>query len=288
MDHNAKVCAVTGASGYLGSKVVQYFREKGWKVLEVGSRGEVRFRLGDELDERVWRDRGVQALVHCAYDFSPRDSKQIRAVNVEGTKKLFNSALAGGVRRIIFVSSMAAYEGCRSHYGQAKLEIEAECARIGAAVVRPGLIYGEVPGGMVGMLNRLMDRSVVLPLIGSGREVLYLSHETDICSLLERLASATNVSSQPITAAHGRGMEFRSILQELASRKGKKVAFFPIPATFVWAGLKMAEILKLPIQMRSDSVVSLRNQNPKPSFQELQEIGMPFRDFMAPQLLGES
>ena len=79
----------------------------------------------------------MSALVHCAYDFKPLRWDEIRAVNVEGARKLFPAARAAGVEKIICISSISAYDGCRSLYGKAKLEIEKIALDNGALVIRP-------------------------------------------------------------------------------------------------------------------------------------------------------
>jgi len=89
------------------------------------------------------------------------------------------------VDKIIFLSSISAFEGCRSLYGKAKLEIEKVAADLGATIIRPGLVYGsERPGGMYGSLQRVVARFPIMPLIGSGKHLQYLVHEDDLCELL--------------------------------------------------------------------------------------------------------
>ncbi len=122
-----KICAITGSNGYVGGCVKNHFTAHGWDVLELtrqpkpGARAE-KFQLGAEISPAVFA--GVTALVHCAYDFLPLRWDGLRAVNVTGTEKLFRAARAAGVGKIICISSISAYDGCRSLYGQAKLEIE--------------------------------------------------------------------------------------------------------------------------------------------------------------------
>jgi len=77
-------------------------------------------------------------------------------------------------------------EGLPAFGGQAKLMIEEEALRLGAIVVRPGLIHGNEPGAMVGALTKAVKSLRVVPLIGSGKQVLYLVHEDDLAALLLR------------------------------------------------------------------------------------------------------
>src|SRR5205823_7054286 len=108
----------------------------------------------------------VDVLVHAAYDLSLTRRVDVWRVNVEGTRRLLDAAVGAGVTRIIVVSTMSAYDGTSQIYGQAKLAIEAATLAAGGAVLRPGLVYGDRPGGMVGALRRLA-RLPVVPLIGA-------------------------------------------------------------------------------------------------------------------------
>ncbi len=122
-----KICAITGSNGYVGGCVKNYFASRAWEILELtrspkpSSRG-IPFQLGAEISAAALA--GVEVLVHCAYDFTPLTLTEIRAVNVAGTEKLFQAARAAGVKKIICISTISAFDGCKSLYGKAKLEIE--------------------------------------------------------------------------------------------------------------------------------------------------------------------
>src|SRR5579871_161828 len=172
---NEKICAITGANGYVGSVVARWFANHGWKVFAL-TRGEntgpypqIPFFLGATLEPKVFEANGITTLIHCAYDFRPVDWPSIRRTNVEGSQSLLQSAKQGGVRKVIFISSISAFPGCASLYGRAKLEIEAAVTKLGGTMVRPGLIYGStVSGGMFGALRSQVLTRRVIPLLGSG------------------------------------------------------------------------------------------------------------------------
>src|SRR5690349_5842107 len=119
MTPDSKTALVTGAGGFLGGCVTRHLRGAGWGVIEMSSRADgksdsIGFRLGDEI--APGKLAGASALVHCAYDFKALSWKQIHDVNVAGSEKLLRAGRAAGVPRIIYISSISAYEGCRSLY----------------------------------------------------------------------------------------------------------------------------------------------------------------------------
>jgi nucleoside-diphosphate-sugar epimerase len=281
-----KRVAITGASGFVGSMLARHFKDAGWDVTHLsrsaGNDSTVFFRLGEDLAPEVFRDRQISSLVHCAYDFRPVKPAEIHRVNVEGSRKLLTSAKAGGVERIAVMSSISAFEGCTSTYGRAKLEIEALAISIGALVVRAGLVYGDGPataGGMFGSLAASVQRGVV-PLIDGGTHPQYLIHEEDLWHLLEKFfAGELRDPGRPVVAASSRAWPLRDLLAELARRQGRHPRFVSVPWAPVWAGLRLAELVHIPIPYRSDSVVSLVRQDRNPDFDSLAAVGISARDF---------
>jgi len=280
--------AITGAGGFVGSMLARRFADSGWTVTRlshsVSADRAVPFRLGDEVEPELFRGRQISALVHCAYDFRPTARADIQRVNVDGSRKLLQAAAAGGVERIAVMSTISAFEGCRSLYGQAKLEIEAAAAATGALVVRSGLVWADGPpsgGGMFGSLARSVNAGFV-PLVGGGGYPQYLIHEQDLWELLRRYCQGELQNpAKPVVAAASKPWPIRDLLAELARRQGRHPRFLPVPWQPVWAALKLAEIAHLPVAYRSDSVVSLVHQDPHPDFASLRAVGIVPRDFTA-------
>src|SRR4051812_36344711 len=119
-------CIVTGANGFVGSRLRFHLERAGWKVIgwtRHPKPGGVAFRLGENVSSRQLE--GVEAVVHCAYDFKARGWHEIQAVNVNGSRRFLQAARDAGVKKLVFISSISAFPGCRSLYGKAKMEIEA-------------------------------------------------------------------------------------------------------------------------------------------------------------------
>lgn len=262
------VCAITGAGGYVGGCIKHYLQRRGWDVLELtrqpkpGSLAAV-FQLGRELP--VPALAGALALVHCAYDFQPVRRDDIWAVNVEGARRVLEAARAARIERVVCISSISAYDGCRSLYGKAKLDIERLALGNGALVVRPGLVYGNHPQAMFGKLVAQVRKSSVLPIFGDGSQIQYLVHNEDLAAFILRYAEGqSRPFARPLTAAHEQPWTFRELLLEIARRLNKRPHFIRLPWRLVWASLKIAEVGGLRLNFRSDSLVNLMSQNPKP------------------------
>ena len=106
------LCAITGASGYLGQHLVVALRKDGLQIRELNrtcdkpSKSCIPFHLGQKIDENSLS--GVDILVHCAYDYSKVDWRDIHEINVVGTMLLLRSAKKAKIKRIVYISSISA------------------------------------------------------------------------------------------------------------------------------------------------------------------------------------
>jgi nucleoside-diphosphate-sugar epimerase len=271
--------AITGANGYVGSNVVSRLERDGDTVIRLvrkagGDPGAVRYSLGETLPASSLRD--VEALVHCAYDFMQPTPEASVAINVEGTRNLFRSARDAGVRRIVYISSMSAFATCRSAYGRTKLAIEEVAAEFCAAIVRPGLVYGNNSGHIVGKLEALMHKTPVLPIIGGNRPV-YFCHVEDVATGVAGLCRGP-APNGVVTLACPVPVTFKAFLRGIA--KKDRMFFIPVPYQPVLWGLRIAESLHLPLKFRSDSLIGLMNTDPSPDFSALHACGYQPRAFL--------
>ncbi len=271
---------ITGAGGYVGSHLARCFEERGHVVMRLSR--SCGFRLGDPLQPEIVT--GLDALIHAAYDFTARDPAEIERLNVNGSVSLFETAAAAGVGRLVFISSMAAFPGCRSVYGQGKLAVETQVLRLGGYVVRPGTVYGGNAGGIFRTLSVLAARLPVIPLPGTGRQVLYLIHVDDLSTLVERLLrSDLPQGKRLLHAACPEPLTLHELFTRIAHSLGYRRVFVPVPAGLLMAVLRTGEaILGRNCPVRSDSLLSLLNSNPAPDFTLPTTLaGVEFRTFGA-------
>ena len=284
MHKSYMACAITGASGYVGSRFLTALG-RSLEVVPISRRsaeGSIRWEMGQSAEiSRELREREVRVLVHAAWDFSQTGVKANEQVNVEGSRLLFESAEKAGVERIIFVSTISAFSDARSIYVQSNWRVEQlTLARRGGVVVRPGLIWGDGPGGMFGALAKQVRQSKVIPLIGSGRYPQYLLHEDDLAHAILGASKGEWTCETPVTLAHARPWLLRELIQTIARRQAKDVKLLPVPWPAVYAGLKAAELLGVKMKFRSDSVLSLVFQNPAPDFSQADRLHLERRPYL--------
>ena len=279
------VAAVTGASGYLGSRICATLESRGWEVVRLvrsprqGGGRECAYDLDASVSPEVVELLGsTDVLVHAAYDLALTRAEDIWRVNVEGTRRLLQAASDAGVRRIVVLSSMSAYEGTKQLYGRAKLDIEAMTVQFGGCSVRPGLVYGEQSGGMAGALQKFA-RLPVVPLI-AGDARLYTVSEDDLMTAIAAFASAEALPAGTISAAHPVPVPMRDLMTAFAARGGAKCRFVKIPWRPVYGLLRGAESVGLHLPFRADSLLGLVHGAPRVVNQDmLGVLGVTLHEF---------
>lgn len=282
METSKITAGVTGARGFLGSFLCDHLRSAGFEVvgydIPPASGGfERELVLGSDVSPDLLQ--GVDVLIHGAYDFSLLDWQDVYRVNVEGSRKLLKAAKLAGVQRILVVSTMAAWDGCKSMYGKAKLLIENEAVACGGVAVRPGLMWGGGPGGMVGSLGGVVAKAKFVPMFGGGKQVLYLNHRDDLSGFIARFAAGDIDPQGVCTIACDKPWTFGDILRKLAEAQGRQVTFVPVPWKPIYWLMRMMEKSGRRPPFRSDSLISLMNQDPNPDFSTYRRLGLAFRDF---------
>jgi nucleoside-diphosphate-sugar epimerase len=273
---------ITGASGYLGGALGASLRSHGVDVVQYrrsarsSDEGDVRnFELGRRPKPGTFE--GITCLVHTAWDLRETNPRRNWECNVEGSKRLLESALDEGVQRFIFVSSMSAYFGTRQNYGISKLAVERAVLEAHQIVVRPGLVYGGSPGGMVLTLSKLAK----LPVIPVFRRAkLFTAHIDDLVTALETLILLPEVPSGALGLANETPTPFPSIMRALASEVGSSSSTLPVPWHPLLLSLRAAEKIGVPLPVRSDSLLGLvRGPQCVPERATASKLGLAFRPF---------
>lgn len=179
----AGIVAVTGAAGFVGSRVCQTLAERGWRVralvhnpVRAATRlGHlpVELRIGDIRDATFVRDAfaGAAAVVHLAAIAIETRGATYEAVNASATRVVLDCARDAGATRFVHMSQNGS--DSRSPYAFLRSKGEAQDMVTSSAlrwtVLRPSVIFGP-RDEFVNVLARLVRLTpFVYPLPDGGR-----------------------------------------------------------------------------------------------------------------------
>lgn len=170
---------VTGATGCVGANIVEALLARGYEVralrrasskLDALAELDPEYAIGDVMDEASLRAAmaGCELVFHAAAvsQYWRNTPEAIYAANVEGTRNVLRAALAQGVRRVVFTSSVAVLgvptrrgqwldessvfnlRPAQFHYGHSKVLAEAEVQRavaegLDVVIVNPVSVIGQ-------------------------------------------------------------------------------------------------------------------------------------------------
>ena len=260
---------LTGATGFVGSALQQSILASEKYDLTMAVRGAIDVSsavrvvpVADLTAATDWTDalQGVDVVIHSAArvhvmnDLSTDPLAEFRKVNVDGTLALARQAVAAGVKRFVFVSSIKV-NGEKTElgspysaddrpnpvdpYGVSKHEAEqallalAQETGLEVAIVRPVLVYG--PGVKANFRNMMkwVSRGVPLPLgaIHNKRSLVALDNLVDLILTCAEHPAAVN---QVFLASDGNDLSTTQILQQLGVAMNKPTRLLPVPMS--WLG----------------------------------------------------
>ncbi len=266
---------VTGATGFLGSYIVDSYARRGIPVralvrktsdltrlkphLETGKAAIVYGAMTDPagLQRAV---EGASHIVHVASVIGPNIPLEMyQTVNVEGTRALLELAVAAGVRRFTLISSAATYgdgftpggivteetpQRPSNPYGQSKLEQEQLAFQayrehgLPVVVIEPPVIYGPRARVGIGAAFRLVKMRLA-PLLDFGRGRINIVYVTDVIGLLEAADAGEAAIGERFLVAGPRFVPHQEILRLVARSLKVRPLYFPVPLWLTQIGLRL-------------------------------------------------
>ena len=243
--------AITGGTGFVGSHLIDAGLATGHGITALTRRPQpprdgLEWVAGDLADAAALGrlTQGADALIHVAGVLNAPTEAAFEAGNVAGTQAVLEAAKAAGVRRFVFVSSLAAREPRLSMYGASKARAEAlvERSNLDWAIVRPPAVYG--PGDRETLELFKMAKLGLILMPPEGR--LSVLHADDLARLLLALAAPdapVGITIEPDDGTPG-GWTHRSFAAALGKAVGKRPLVLSAPSSLLHLAARVDRLLR--------------------------------------------
>lgn len=254
---------LTGATGFLGSRLISTLKSSPEFKITATARRPLEtpdisvVEVSDLSADTDWTSAlsDQQVVIHTAArahimkDEVADPLAEYRRVNVDGTLSLARQAVAAGVKRFIFISSIKV-NGEKTFgqpffaddmpapgdaYGLSKYEAEQALQQLAAetglevVIIRPPLVYGPGVKGNFASMIKLVEKSLPLPLgaIYNRRSLVAVDNLVDlIITCIEHPAAANQI----FLAGDGQDLSTTELLRGVARAMGKPARLVPVPA----------------------------------------------------------
>lgn len=252
---------------------------------------------------------GVDVVVHAAArahimrDEVADPLAEFREVNVEGTLNLAKQAVASGVKRFIFISSIGVHglnslrpfketdtESPHDAYAVSKYEAEQGLRKLATetglevVIIRPPLVYGGAAPGNFRRLINLASKSVPLPFgsVNNHRSMVYVGN---LVSFIVRCIQHPAAANQTFLVSDGEDVSLRKLVTYIRLCLGRSPRLLPVPVgLFKLAGAltgKRGVVDRLVGDLQVDSTKARTLLEWEPPFTVSQGIEATVADFMS-------
>src|SRR5678815_2870994 len=273
VSRSSQVVLVTGAAGFIGGRVAQIFAGQGRTVVAMDLPGRqyahlspasVEIRQADITDlaqmARVLDGLRPDAVVHCAALMGGwGGAEEYRRINVEGTRNIATWAVAAGVSRFIYISSVSVYGMPAARdidettpfrhiglpYGDSKMEAEALVKRFHAeglvsTILRPGDVYGPRAGEWVVKLVDSMKSGRMI-LIGGGGGLINTTYVDNLVDAIAAALARPEAAGRDYIVTDGAPVTWKDYLGALAAAADCSPPKFSLPSPIAWPAVLMLE-----------------------------------------------
>lgn len=239
--------ALTGATGFIGTKLLSFLTEAGWHVRALyrpkkgrtpPSLSGVTWVAGDLTDPQLLHNfvRGTHAVIHCAGVVRGATQEDFDQVNEQGALNVAQAAVAQTIApRFLLISSLAAREPHLSYYSGSKWR--GECALKSVAknlrwtILRPPAVYGPGDKELLPLFRSIANGIAPTPAVEHSK--ISMIYVDDVAMAIISWLNADSGYGQTfeIDDGHEGGYNWNNIL-EIGSRvlrDGAKVRRIKIP-----------------------------------------------------------
>ena len=264
---------VTGATGFLGSHIVESLMRHGHDVRALARRtsnldhleatgAEIAFGDVGDYDGLLNAARGVDVVIHSAAIVMPGWGRwdDYENANVKGTRNALDACIEAGIKRFVYVSSgtVVGKAGCADTPADESIESDLKCTpdtyydyakllaenlaldyhrggKIEVTVVRPAMIYGPRDRYIADRFHWLVNLPISF-FPGRRNPNIPLVYVSDVADCTVLAAMSDKAAGEIYNIVPNEEVTFRHLAYAMAKALGKSYRRIDLPLWLVYIG----------------------------------------------------
>ncbi|MEH2552352.1 uncharacterized protein YbjT (DUF2867 family) [Bradyrhizobium sp. AZCC 2262] len=285
---NGQTVTVFGGTGFLGHRIVQHLRARGFPV-RIASRRPDRGHTPRGPDDpqlqsvkaNIHDERSVAdaladtyGVVNAVSLYAERGQATFHSVHVEAARRVAVQAHKAGVERLVHLSGIGADAASQSRYirkrGEGELAVRA--AFVEATFIRPAVMFGP-DDAFLTVILKLLRQLPVYPMFGRGVTRLQPVYVGDVANAIGRIMQRAE-TPRIFEFGGPRVYSYEEFVRAVAHQAGLVPRLVPVPFA-VWHALAWAsEMLPSPLLTRNQVELVQIDTVSSPEMPGIVELGI--------------
>ncbi len=238
-----KKVIVTGAAGLVGQNLIPMLVKEKYNVIAIDKNKnnlELLKKLNplvkclkDDLSKKgKWEEefKGASIVIQLQAQIASKTEKDFVKNNVNAVKNILRACEKNKVKNLIHISSSVVISVAKDEYTLTKRKGEDLVikSKTPFTILRPPLIYGCFDAKHLGWITRFMKKSLIVPVIGSGKYIRQPLFVQDLCKIIVKLTKR-KPQNKIYNIIGKEKIYYIDLLKTICRTKGWKRIFLPIP-----------------------------------------------------------
>lgn len=234
---------LAGGAGMVGQNLTPMLQAAGARVLALDKNAAnlsllarlnpgVETHAVDLSEEGPWMDlfEGVAGVVDLKAQIASVQAQRYERNNVRTQQCILGACRRFGVPHLIHLSSSVVLSVAEDEYSESKRAAErlVRAADVPSTVLRPPLLFGCFDIKHLGFISRVLEKTPLLPIPGSGRYLRQPLYVLDLCRVILKCLERGPSNDVHNLIGHER-LDFIDLIRQIRRARELRCALLPMP-----------------------------------------------------------